>query len=233
MGATLVQSVSNASGTASPGSVQPTYAPTAVGNLLLAVVATTGASPVITTPASWTLVTNNSDAARAISLYSYVGNPGAITSVLFTLTSSTGACVYGFEFAGMPLAAQTEFVAAAATNGTIIPGMFPALPDVNELGFWAIGGVTTTLTPVLTPEWSTIFTKASSGGAPNAVLNCAWHGFTAGPATPQVGGTLTAADVYMVGARYFSAQSSPITRCPAGGMSGQLVGSFFQGMIGG
>lgn len=232
----LLQSATAASSAASPTSITPTLAAASTaGNLLIIAVAVTGTSPTITTPTNWASLGANSQAGLAFVLYRYENNPGGITSVVITVGGTGGGAVAAiFEFQGMtPYKFDTNATQASAGSTSYANKALAVTTRYNDLLFYATAFAAATLTPSNTNEWSPVIAAISTNGTPNAQLGCFW-GLSVLNSTETMSGTFNASVVNaQTIARYIVAGSQQETYNNVGGMSGQLVGQFFQGMIGG
>lgn len=228
-----------------PTSLVPTYSSgTTQGNLLVMVVACTGASPTISTPTNWTqcLLTTNSTSALAI--YCWGNNPGGVTATTVNLTAPTsgGACACVFEFAGVGVNTGGIVKDNAAGQGTgTATGTVGPINNTSQLAndtliIYAVSRAASTITPTFDPfyGWSGSQQAAvSTGSTTNVQVDTYFLECLTGP-FPKMQATLGASVAWIAGyQRFASINSNFNTATVNNGVSGILVGSFYQGMIGG
>lgn len=174
MVATLVQSVSASSSAAGPASITVAPASTGTGTFLLlfvSVTATSGAA--ITTPTNWALLASNSDGSVATALFSFANNPGSITSVAVTVTATGGGAVATFtEWSSSGTSPNVEYSNVLAGNANSWAQLFTSNPShVDELMLIAVTRQAATSTPVLSSDFGSATTTASTNGTPNVNMD--------------------------------------------------------------
>jgi len=191
----LVQSAAAASSVNSPTTITPTLGSGSTqGNILLLVVAVTGTSPTVTTPANWTLIQSSVNSGISLYLFEIQNNLGGITSVAVTVSATNGGAVGAlFEYAGDGVGLtgniQTpEYTAATSGAGTSLPDLFYLKRIVNaqELNFVAAAAFVATFSNTQTGEFGANLIPAnnqSSVATTNVRLEC-YQGFNPGPTTP-------------------------------------------------
>lgn len=237
MAISLLQSNATASAAASPTSITPTLgSPSTAGTLLVLAVAATGSAPSITSPgAGWVAFGNSAPGNLARALFYMLNNPGGITSVPVTVSAATGGAAASiFEFSGVGIGAILEFSNAPAnTNGAFANPYTSNVPLTNELWFCAVHFQAGVLTPTTTPEWSAAVGAAvSTNGTPNAQIACFWA-VNSSSNNPAISGTVSSNNWAVRALRFQTGASNGISNDNIGGLAGQLVGQFYQGMIGG
>lgn len=239
MAIALAQGASN-NGTVTPAT--PSSLTTTAGNLLILVIFAAGTSPTIATPAGWTLIQRNGGAATVFAMFELAGanNPGGATNPSSVLGGTiTGWAAGMWEFSGQGSNLNYETLLGSAVTSqtaTAIPNVFAGqpgpMPQTNLLWVYALGYVTATLTAANSGlAWSADQNPQSANGVN---LDFFW-GTNPGPGPfPSAAGTLNASVASRtVGAWFNSVSSQPMTANNIGGNAGYLVGTFYQGMIGG
>src|SRR5215472_4319406 len=154
----IVQSVPTATSVNSPASITPTCAATVAGNLLIMVVVATGASPTVSTPASWNLLGTSGNATVVVAVFSRPNNPGGITSVVVTLNNITngGAVASIFEIANMPPGATPDFSVFFNSTSNQFPYTSTSVVSATqELSLYSVGFPTSaTLTSTNASDYS-------------------------------------------------------------------------------
>jgi hypothetical protein len=133
-------------------SITPTLAAASTsGNLLVAIV-TTAANTTVTAPAGWTRATGAfTSTAGATAIWYYANNPGAISSVKFTLSASDSAAAQLSEWSGIETASPLDGTGTAtATTSKTTLSVSATAAAANELAitsFAVSGSAGNTFTP--------------------------------------------------------------------------------------
>ena len=225
---TLVQSNVVATSTSGPATIVAALGvASTAGTTLFMSVTVTGSTPTVSTPANWTLITNNGNAPIATYMFARANNPGGITTVTVTLNSDTsgGAVATMFEVANMPPILAVEYTQNGQSGSNQNPNLTrnAAIPDVEEFCLYSVGFVSTaTLSSINTPsDYSgntsggtstvattnvTLVNRLAINGGPSTPTDTLGAGFN-----PGVGCNLSAAVAcaYLL-ARFLSLASTPI-----------------------
>lgn len=249
---TLAQSGTN-NGTATPAT--PGSLTTTVGNLLVLAVAVAGTNPTASTPAGWTAVQNSAGATLTVALFIRPNNPGGATNPSSTLGGTvTGwiAVMYELNATGtneglISSAVSTQSTAALAN---IFPtNLGQAQPNelflyvVGSLGNNPLSGAVSGLNNFAPPGYA----NAGSGWSGSIqsqtnvrglTLDNFWGSAAAAfpcPYPSGAGNITNAVASVQIGAWLNSAATIPsgLIQADIGGLSGNYVPSFNQGMIGG
>lgn len=151
-GWTKQQTVSNNNGATAAASVSATLAATQQNSLLVAAICCAVAGASITPPAGWIRINNlmpTTPAGGTVGLFYLLYNPGGITSVAFTITSSLAAVVISEYIGGSAYPTQAlldQTGQNGSTNGTQVPGAgFGLVQEANELAVYVIGYINNTV----------------------------------------------------------------------------------------
>lgn len=182
MGWSKVQTVANNNGAVAATTVVGNLASTQQGTLLFAAICCAVANAVITPPAGWVqmgVVQQMNPSGGSVAIFRYEQNPGSITTVTFTITSSLASIVIS-EYANptMPTSSFNDYGIFANPNGTAasfggaqtLGG--PILKETGELWI-AVIGLIATAAPTLsnTGVGLTIDGQAiTTAGSGNAVV---------------------------------------------------------------
>ena len=232
----VVQSGAN-NGTATPAT--PGSLTLTAHNLAVLVIAALGTSPTIATPAGWTQVQKTQGTALSVAMYILPNAAGGATNPSSTLGGTiTGwiAAMYEFSQTGANEGLLQSFMLTnnvaqlanvyGAASGQTIP---------QQLFVYAVARATATITAQNTVlNWSNSVQPIA--GVQGLSLDMYWASNLAqGPGPyPSASGLLSGAvNSVQIGAILNSIAAQPFTETNVGGMPGQLVGQFFQGMIGG
>jgi hypothetical protein len=239
---TLVQSNTAASSAASPTSINPALSGNATpGNFLVVFVCVTGTSPTITSPTGWIAVRNSVSGSVAFGMFVLPGctaitGPGAIT----VGGTGGGAAASILEFSGMGPSATLDLLTMFNNTSTSPSSTSAATAKplyTNELLLAGLMFAATTITNTTgtTGEYSTaVASVVSTNGTPNAQIAVYWGVSLSNVTLPNFQATLGASVSWLVAyVRYASLNSQIIQDTNIGGVAGQLVGQFYQGMVGG
>lgn len=230
----IVQQVAAATTIATPPSLAVTIAATGVGNHLIAFVAVagTGVASVFTTPANWAPIPGSSgeNAANTLAVagFKFIGNPGAITTVTFTVSNANGIAAIVYEIDDTALTGLSDVgynvvgATQVTTNSSATPGATAYTPSAGSLLLIGIECDVTgqAYTPANTGAgWVTDATATSTTGATLIVI----RGFHAvsnpvQQSAYQLKGTLAGAIAngavmasWLLGASYQLFGNNPIT----------------------
>lgn len=148
---TKQQTVSNNNGATAAASVSATLTATQQGSLLVAAICCAVAGAAITPPAGWVRINTlmgTTPAGGTVGLFYFPNNPGAITAVAFTITSSLAAVVISEYVGGSAYPTQSlldQTGQNGATNGTAVPGAgFQLVQEAGELAVYVVGYINNT-----------------------------------------------------------------------------------------
>lgn len=227
---------SSANGAATPAA--PGSLTTTSGNLLILVVFVNGTSPTITTPGGWTLLQGINGASTSMAMYALPNNAGGATNPSVTLGGTvTGWAAGMWEFSGQGSNANYESLLGSflQTQSNPVINIFAnnaQMPQSNMLFVYAVGRTTATYTATNTGiAWSASQNAQSANGV---ALDFFW-GTNPGPGPfPSALGTFSPSVVgRFIGAWFTSVLAQPVVPANVSGNAGYLVGSFYQGTIGG
>lgn len=179
-----VQTPSSNNGAAATTTVTVTFAATAQGSTLVVFVMCGANGATITPPTSqnWQQVGSSiptNPAGGTLACFILQNNPGGITGVTFTITSSL-ASIVGYEVSGQPPLTIGYDVNSAVSqaNGTAYAAANNAVKELGEFAIFAVGYINTA---ALTSTYPSGFTEdvntLGSAGAANAGLRCASNAF--------------------------------------------------------
>lgn len=231
----LAQAPSTNNGTATPAT--PGSLTLTNHNLAVLVIATLGTSPTIGTPAGWTLVKSISGTALSAAMFILPNQAGGATnpsSVLGGTVTGWVALMAELNQTGANEGLLNSAVSAQATAQ--LTNIFSGLAVIyNNLFIYAVARATATITPANTNgSWSASI--APIAGVQGLSLDVYWmsnqqQGYWP---PPSASGLLSSAvNSVQIGAILNSLASTATVNTTDENAAGQLVGSFYQGMIGG
>lgn len=237
-----------ANGTATPATA--TIANTGAGNLLVCIVAVLGTNPTIAGPSDnqWSQVQNKSGASLSFALFIRTNSPGGSIAPSCVLGGTvTGWIMEIFEFTQTNSNTSAQGSAMLTSAVAQLTNIFPTSGQTlyNELFVYAVARVTATLTPQNSFQQNSIQQAPLSvwsnsvlpqAGVQGMSVDFFWaSGLGQGVGQyPSASGLLSGAVASVAIAAWFNTVASqPTTETNVAGVPGQLVGQFFQGMIGG
>lgn len=143
--ATKQQTVAGNNGAVATTTVAATLAATQQGSLLIAAVCAAVDVATITPPAGWIQISTRqttNPAGGSVALFYFENNPGGITTVTFTITSSLAAVIISeYVTSVLPPTLDVSGPFKQSNQTGVVSPTLKNLSELNDIGVWACGVV--------------------------------------------------------------------------------------------